>query len=72
MVKKLRKVSDYADLMSIETFEGCADCGAFIPYDGDGHFAREINGVFYEDPNSDVWSAIGADKHFTHVAWYNR
>ena len=49
---KLTELSDFGDVMSLEHFIDCVDCGGFIDYDGD-----RIVGP-YSDPSNTIYAFI--------------
>lgn len=68
---KWEDLPDYGDLMTLQEFEDCVVNGAFIDYDGHGHYAsqtQESDAIVYP---SDLMGR-GFDRNFTHVIWYNR
>lgn len=59
------------DLMTIEEFIECCNCGCFTDYDGSGHYAtKDQQSTITIDP-SDIISNIYR-KDFTHVIWFNK
>lgn len=63
----MQPIPKYGDLITIEEFKQCVQCGAFIPYDGDGCYATETR----MDDDSNVWMDDAPD-WATHVMWFNR
>lgn len=66
----------YGDLMTLEEFVGCCECGGFINYDGFGVFATEDEmsdiQVVPTDITVEKIHENGKFSKFTHVVWYNR
>jgi hypothetical protein len=63
----LKPLPDYGDLIPVDDWLASAKGGAFIPYDGDGHWAT-AKGM---DDRSDVWGSKPPE-WATHVMWFNR
>jgi hypothetical protein len=63
----MEPIPEFGDLMLAEEFAANVQCGAFIPYDGDGTWATETT----EDVDSNVWKDQRPE-WATHVVWYNR
>ncbi len=63
------KAPDYADVMTKEEWLESIRCGAFIPDDGCGYWAKEIDGSILES-GVDCFTEPPDDA--THVAWYNK
>lgn len=67
----MERVSEYADVFTLEEFKEMADMGGVSPYDGTGYYATERDGVYYETKQFDWWDGP-APTNATHVAWYNK
>jgi len=71
-------ISTYdGDLMTVEEFEDSVECGAFIDYDGFGHWCNAETGKLLSDVDvypSDVGSLSYKSQRvqWTHILWYNR
>lgn len=63
----LKKIPDYAEIMTAEEWEKAVEAGAYIPYDGSGYWAIKDKGMdtntYCFGPKPD-WA--------THVAWFNK
>lgn len=69
---KLRPLSDFGDLFTLQEFiELCKD-GCFIDYDGTGYYAFIDKQSDKEIYPSDVIKKQKVDTKFTHVMWYNK
>lgn len=83
---KYRKIPNYGDLMTIEEFKKCVDCGGFIDYDGHGSLSdgKQIIDGYIVYPSmfmngkvavGNCWDNVGQvdiPKEATHIVWYNR
>jgi hypothetical protein len=66
-----RKVSNaHVDLMHKDAWDECVACGAFIPSDGTGHWAKHDDEGFVLESDVDCFST--PPEWATHVCWYNK
>jgi len=68
---KMKKLSEFGDLMTLQDFKECCECGGFIDYDGYGYYS---DGKMQSDIAiypSDIMSGKYR-KDFSHVVWFNR
>jgi hypothetical protein len=66
----LKKIPDYGDHMTRESFLSDVEDGGFIDYDGHGHLAtadQETNWIVKPSTANEPWPEWA-----THVVWYNR
>jgi hypothetical protein len=71
MPYELSELPDYGDVMSLEHFIECVDCGGFIDYDGYGHYVKDGKETNIEIYPSDVeYASIRLE--FDTIIWYNR
>jgi hypothetical protein len=68
----MEKIPGYGDLMTMDEFIGCVECGAFIDYDGFGRYATEteMEGSEFVKPSMVENKTI--DRTYTHIVWFNR
>lgn len=68
--------SNGGDLFTIEEFANCCEVGPlFVDSDGEGYYAKEVDGHISESNRIASPARIaGGDvnKDFTHVCWYNK
>lgn len=71
------KLVEFGDIMTIEEWEDCVACGAFIDYDGYGHFCNPDTNEMEGD--IDVYPSLKGKKQYneekrnwTHITWFNR
>lgn len=66
-----REIPEYGDLMTMQDFVECVECGGFIDDDGSGNYSdgRHMTDIGIEP--SDV-SALEHDTSWSHVVWFNR
>ncbi len=55
------------DIMTIEEFTACKECGLFIPDDGSGYWGTETHYTY----EGSVWLKTPPEGA-THVHWYNK
>ena len=69
----MEQLPDYGDLIPLDEFKGACDCGAFIDYDGFGHYAtkHQMDGDYEVRPSNVVKGEV-APEWATHVMWFNR
>lgn len=64
---------EYGDLMTLEDFIECCECGGFIDYDGSGYYSDG-----QKESNISTWPSMIRDgfiinnPNFTHIIWYNK
>ena len=70
----LEPIPDYGDLMTKEDFFERCQIGAFINYDGFGHFASKhfMSGGVDIKPSMVKNNTLPDHSHFTHIVWFNR
>jgi hypothetical protein len=68
---KLNELSDFGDVMSMEHFIECVECGGFIDYDGFGHYVKDGQESDIEIYPSDVKHNM-VRKDFDTIIWFNR
>lgn len=68
--KKGTPVPEYADLMTVDKFVDCVECGLFIDYDGHGFYVKD--GLEYEVVHPSDLDDAPPKEGYTHVAWYNK
>ena len=68
---KLTELSDFGDVMSLEHFIDCVDCGGFIDYDGFGHYVKDGKESDVEIHPSDIKHNM-VRKDFDTIIWFNR
>jgi len=67
----------WGDLLTVEEFEDCVECGAFIDYDGFGQWCNPDANQLEDEIDvypSDVGSLPYKSQRvqWTHILWYNR
>ena len=76
------KISN-GDLMTLEEFSGCCECGGFIDYDGFGDFVITKNDELFVMNDTECKIVVQpssykelletlTDYNITHILWYNR
>ncbi len=65
-----RPVPDYGDLMPMEEFIECCECGGFINDDGSGNYS-DGKFVYGEVCPSDITGG-NVKKEYSHVVWFNK
>lgn len=65
-VPAMKKVRKGTDLMTVEDFKECVECGMFYSDDGAGYWATDTH-----ESNLSVWR-ITRPSWATHVTWYNK
>jgi hypothetical protein len=69
--EELEPLPDYGDLMTLDEFIEHCNSGAFINYDGTGHYATKTKmSRLYATPSK--IKAGNIDRSWTHVMWFNR
>lgn len=80
---KFEPIPEYGDLMTMQKFIDCCNCGGFIDYDGFGNYAFKdcVATKSWEDEDEE-WHTIEVkpsmvkkgtlDMRFTHVVWHNK
>lgn len=75
-----RDLYPFGDVMTVEEFKECVDCGGFIDYDGNGYFVTGGDGkkrmwrsptVYPSEVKSDFLEAC-QKASITHVIWFNK
>jgi len=66
-------IPEYGDLMTMEEFKECCDCGGFIDYDGFGNYAsiKKMSNVGIV-PSDFRRKTIHNNTKFTHIVWFNK
>lgn len=68
---KFEPHNEWGDLMTLQDFLGCVECGAFIDYDGYGELATATTVSNIEISPSEV-KRFEFPEWATHILWYNR
>jgi hypothetical protein len=71
MPYKLSELSKFGDVMSLEDFIGCVDCGGFIDYDGYGRYVKDGQETDIEIHPSDL-KHLSIRTEFDTIVWFNR
>jgi hypothetical protein len=71
MTPEFEELSDYGDVMSLEHWLECVNCGGFIDYDGHGRYVRDGKESNIEIYPSDV-EHNSIRKDFDTIIWFNR
>lgn len=71
MIPEFEKLSDYGDVMSLESFIECVKSGGFIDYDGSGNYVREGKESDISIYPSDIKHGA-VRKDFDTIIWFNR
>ena len=71
MTPEFEELSTYGDLMTLEHWLECVECGGFIDYDGHGRYVRDGKESNIEVYPSDV-KHNSVRKDFDSVMWFNR
>jgi len=68
---RLNELPDFGDVMSLEHFIECVDCGGFIDYDGFGYYVKDGKESDIEIHPSDIKYNM-VRKDFDTIIWFNR
>lgn len=70
---EVKKLFPIGEVMTINEFINCVECGGFIPYDGYGYyFDAKKKTETKEEVSFDVETLLKKAGKYKHVIWYNR
>lgn len=67
----MEPIPKYGDLMTLQEFIECCECGGFIDYDGSGNYSTATEMSDKEVVPSDITNGI-IDYSYSHVVWFNK
>lgn len=69
-IKYEQDILDYGDVMTVDEFKDCCDCGGFIDYDGFGYLVKD--GKMNDEIEICPSKRHLIPKSATHICWLNR